>query len=193
MKKGQIIAVIALFLQFIVVLGHQEYLPGEGRIPYNKFYAERQLSDVKNFIGKDTRSYKVISLGIHPAISQYSGFYTVDGYSTNYPLSYKYEFRKIIAKELDKSPSTIIEYDNWGSWCYAFFGEQGFMQILNNTNRFPVIEHLDFDYDALKLMGGEYIISAAEINIVNNSRLEFLKAFDNYEDSFWNIYLYRVR
>lgn len=195
-KKGTMIATIAFFLQFLVVVTHQEYIPyeGSGRIPYNRFYSEKQFSDIRNHIGKDVRSYRVVSLGIHPAISQYNRFYTVDGYSTNYPLPYKTKFRRIIAGELNKSPSTAVEYDKWGSWCYTFFGEQGFMQILSNTNDYPKIQNLDYDFDTLKEMGGEYLLSAAEIETNSNPRLEFIKAFDNYQDSSnWNIYLYKVK
>lgn len=193
-QKGQIITVAALAIQLGVVIYFQEYNRGENLhcISYNKFYAERQFTDLKNFINKDTSSYRVISLGIHPAISQYNGFYTVDGYSTNYDMAYKLKFRRIIEKELDKSPSTKKEYDDWGSWCYAFFGENGFMQILTNINNYPTIEYLDYNYKALKEMGGEYIISATEINTVNNPQLTLLKKFDNYEDSYWKIYLYKV-
>lgn len=192
LRRGQIIVIIALVLQLVVVLIHQEYLPGEGRIPYKEFYAERQFSDIKNFIERDQKKYRVINIGIHPAISQYNGFYTVDGYSTNFPLSYKYKFRKIIEKELDKNPATEKVYDDWGCWCYAFAKDQGFQDILDNTNRYTTIDNLDYNYDLLKEMGGEYVISAAKIDIKNNSNLEFLKAFDNYEDSNWNIYLYKV-
>ena len=192
LKKGQLIAIIAMSIQFIIVIAHQEYLPREGRVPYNKFYAEHQFTDIKNFIGKDTKSYRVISLGIHPAISQYNGFYTVDGYSTNFPLSYKYKFRKIIEKELDKNTATKNVYDDWGSWCYAFSGEQGFQEILDNTNRYPTLKILDFNYELLKEMGGEYIISAAKIDVSNNPHLQLLKAFDNYDDSNWEIYLYQI-
>lgn len=195
MRKGQIIVIAALLIQFAVVLNFQEYRRGEDRhsIPFSKFYAEKQFSDIKEFIGKDVKSYRVISLGMHPAVSQYNGFYTVDGYSTNYDLSYKDKFRRIIEKELDKSPSTKKEYDDWGSWCYAFFGENGFMQILTNVNDYPTIEHLDFNYDALKEMGGEYIISAAEIDTEKNQQLVLLNKFDDYQDSYWKIYLYEVR
>ncbi|HCO68574.1 MAG TPA: hypothetical protein DIT04_12570 [Dysgonomonas sp.] len=193
-QKGQVIAIAALILQLGVVIYFQEHNRGENlhSIPYSKFYAEHQFTDVRNFIGKDADSYRVISLGIHPAIPQYNGFYTVDGYSTNYDLAYKLKFRKIIEKELEKSPSTKKEYDDWGSWCYAFFGENGFMQILNNTNDYPRIDHLDYNFEVLKEMGGEYIISAAEINTANNPQLTLLRKFDNYEDSYWKIYLYKV-
>lgn len=193
-KKGQIIVIAALLIQFGVTVYHQEYNRGESlhSIPYSKFYAEKQFTDIKKTIDRDIKSYRVISLGIHPAISQYNGFYTVDGYSTNYDLAYKIKFRNIIEKELDKSPSTLKEYDDWGSWCYAFFGENGFMQILNNTNRYPMIERLDFNYDTLKEMGGQYIISAAEINTDNNNRLSLIKRFDDNSNSYWKIYLYKV-
>ena len=64
--------------------------------------------------------YRVASIGIHPAIAQYNGFYTLDTYNNFYPLSYKHEFRKIIEKELEKNKKIRNYFDAWGGRCYFF-------------------------------------------------------------------------
>lgn len=41
------------------------------------------------------------------------GFYTVDGYSNNYPLEYKHRFREVIAAELEKNEEVRVYFDLW--------------------------------------------------------------------------------
>ncbi|MDA6131502.1 DUF6044 family protein, partial [Escherichia coli] len=58
-----------------------------------QFYAEEQFSAIKEYIGLPQEDYRVASIGLHPAIAQYNGFYTLDSYNNFYPLTYKYQFR----------------------------------------------------------------------------------------------------
>ena len=84
------------------------------------FFAKKQFSEIKNYINKPINSYRVASIGLHPSISLYNGFYTADGYFVNYPLEYKKKFRKIIEKELNKDKNLKSYYDNWGI-VYIYF------------------------------------------------------------------------
>jgi Protein of unknown function (DUF6044) len=157
-------------------------------LTFKEFYSEKQFKDIKSFIGKNQSSYRVISLGLHPAIAQFNGFYTLDGYICDYPLKYKHAFREIITGELDKDKGLKDYFDNWGSRCYAFTSATKRNFLESNHKK---IEQLDFNYDALKKLGGEFVISSAEINTQNNSRLKLLNIFIN-TDSYWKIYLYEV-
>src|SRR5699024_6619802 len=49
-----------------------------GTPTFKEFYAEDLFKDIQDYIGKDQSSYRVASIGLHPAISQYNGFYTLD-------------------------------------------------------------------------------------------------------------------
>ena len=60
------------------------------------------------------------SLGISPAPALMHGFYTVDGYSNNYPLEYKHRFREVIAPEIEKNEEVRVYFDTWGNRCYLF-------------------------------------------------------------------------
>ena len=178
-----------LLIQLGYVIKEQPYLKNHSNPTYKKFYAEEQFHDIRGFIGKDPSSYRVLSIWLHPAISLYNGFYTLDGFSANYPLSYKLQFRKIIEKELENNPTVF--FDVWGSRCYAYTRERGSSDV-SYDNDLPEIQHLGFDYDLIKEMGGQYILSAVEINTTNNPRLKLLKVFDNYKTSHWTVYLYEV-
>ena len=41
-----------------------------------EFYAEELFTEIKEHIGRPVEEYRVASVGLHPAIAQYNGFYT---------------------------------------------------------------------------------------------------------------------
>jgi len=113
-----------------------------------EFFAEKQFH-----IGLPVENYRVVSIGIHPTIAQYNGFYTLDTYNNFYPLSYKHEFRKIIEKELAKNKSIRTYFDEWGGRFYIFTDELGkhymFTKKLEKT-----IEKSAAKYRTIKKKGG---------------------------------------
>ncbi|NDV80155.1 DUF6044 family protein, partial [Dysgonomonas sp. 511] len=192
-KKGIYLCIVIILVQSVVLCKKQPYHIFQHESSYSHFFAKKQFDDIKKTIGRDASSYKIINIYLPPAISQYNGFYTLDGYSTNYPLAYKHKFRKIMEKELDKHPYNKFFFDTWGSWCYILPSEIYAWWLLNSyDNDLPSIQHLDLDYNLIKEMNGQYIISSTEINTDYNSRLRLMKIFDNYETSHWTIYLYEI-
>jgi hypothetical protein len=75
---------------------------------------------LKKGVGKPIQDYRVVSIGLHPAVAQYNGLYTLDTYNNFYPLSYKHQFLNIIAPELNKNKSLKSYFDLWGGRCYIF-------------------------------------------------------------------------
>lgn len=185
---GKQIVILILLMQFFYVLKQHELFKNRFGPTFRQFYAVEQFSEIKSFINKPQDSYQVMSLGLHPAISQYNGFYTLDGYFSNYALKYKHQFRTIISPELDKNMELKEYFDNWGSRCYAFSAELG-KDFLNPGKK--KIEHLDFNFDAFKNLGGDYIISSVEVDTVINDRVRLLQTF-NKDNGFWEIRLYEV-
>jgi Protein of unknown function (DUF6044) len=157
---------------------------------FKQFYATEQFEEIKNFIGLPQNQYKVASIGLHPAIAQYNGFYTLDTYNNFYPLSYKYEFRKIIENELEKSNKLKTYYDEWGSRCYIFVAELGKKYDFRKNSK-KVIKNLNLNTEAFKNMGGKYIFSSVPIQNAEQNQLTLLKTFD-HPDSVWRIYLYEA-
>ncbi|WP_252346559.1 DUF6044 family protein, partial [Listeria monocytogenes] len=195
-KKGnwwRKLAYVVVALQLVVVFANNSeiyYRTGNGSPSINQFYATEQMEEIKDYIGKPQSSYRVGSIGLHPSVSQESGFYTVDGYVNSYPLAYKRAFRKIIAGELDKSPVLEDYYDNWGNRCYIFSAELGKNYDFGKDSK-KHIKQLDFNSEAFKKVGGKYILSAVPIDNASEVGLQFEKAFDNKE-SYWKIYLYKA-
>ncbi|MBP2634333.1 MAG: hypothetical protein H6Q72_240 [Firmicutes bacterium] len=159
-------------------------------ISYGEFFADSLFQKVDNYIGRPKQDYRIASIGIYPAITQYHGFYTLDGRLNIYPLAYKHAFRQIIAKELDKNQFWRNYFDNWGITCYIFPAELEYYQIRKSYQL--KLKNLELDMQAFKNLGGEYILSAAEITNYQQNGLEFLQKFSE-EWSVWEVYLYRVR
>ncbi|WP_163151068.1 DUF6044 family protein [Anoxybacillus sp. MB8] len=180
----------AIASQLVVAMLFHEQIVYRDKPTFRAFYAEKQFEQVKRYIGKPLHTYRVVSIGMHPAIAQYNGFYTLDTYNNFYPLSYKHQFRKIIASELAKNKKLKQYFDEWGGRCYIFVDELGkhYMFTKQSNKR---IRHLKLHTDVLYDMGGRYVFSALPIDNAKENNLKLLRTFE-HDESAWNIYLYEV-
>lgn len=165
-------------------------------ISYGDYYALGVMEQVENYIREQTglaqEDYRVVSLGIDPAAALYGGFYCLDGYSNNYPLEYKHNFRRIIAPELEKSEYLKNYYDGWGNRCYIFSAEiPGYYRVEKGSFSY---QNIELNTEALKEMGGKYVLSAAYVENGSESGLALVReeAFETPE-SYYRIYLYEIR
>lgn len=192
-RLGKYLAAGLLVLQVgFLFYNNDEFTQRKLDVPsYKEFYAEHMHQEIARFIGKDQKDYRVVSIGMHPAITQYNGFYTLDGYVGTYPLEYKHEFRKIMAAELDKSPFYRDYFDHLGgSRCYLFVEKLMYNSMMTKDNHI-VIEELALDSAQLKKMGGRYVFSALEILNSQDIGLNLLQVFEE-PGSAWRVYLYEV-
>ncbi|MDP4163670.1 MAG: DUF6044 family protein [Bacillota bacterium] len=191
-RKWKVLVKVCLLLQIVVLFfGNPEVYYSYVHTPsFKEFYAVKQFDDIKNYIGKPQSSYRVASIGLHPAIAQYNGFYTLDTYNNYYPLAYKHEFRKIIAGELDKSSMLKKYFDDWGGRCYIFVNELGENYDFKKDSK-KTIQHLTLNIAQFKKMGGQYILSSVPILNSEETGLHFLRSFNNKESA-WKIYLYQA-
>ena len=162
-----------------------------GYISWESYYAEELMAQIENAIGREMSEYRVAHLGISPAPALMHGFYTVDGYSNNYPLEYKHAFRRVIAAELEQAPDTAVYFDTWGNRCYLFNSQTGNYWMLKKGNG-AQYEGLVFDMEALRELGCEYLLSGAEI--VDAERMGLIdRGYFETEDSYWGIWLYELQ
>lgn len=155
-----------------------------------EFFAVQQFNQIKEHIGLPQEEYRVASIGLHPAIAQYNGFYTLDTYNNFYPLSYKYKFRKIIEKELAKNKKIRIYFDEWGGRCYLFTAELGKHYMFKKSSK-KRLKNLELNLEPFKEMGGRYIFSAVPIDNAKENNLILDKVFKS-KASAWKIYLYKA-
>ena len=167
---------------------------GVGLMSWADYFAEDLMREIETAIfektGQVQEEYRVASLGMCPAVALEAGFYCIDGYSNNYSLEYKHEFRKIIEAELEKCQPMKGYFDDWGSRCYLFTEE--------SQNYYYLAKDADFRYEKLVLntekmkeMGCKYLFSAAEIEEGNANRLglELFGVFDT-EESYYRVWVY---
>jgi hypothetical protein len=153
-----------------------------------EFFAEEMFQEIDGYIGIPKEEYRIASIGIHPAISQYNGFYTLDTYNNFYPLTYKHQFRKIIEKELAKNKEVRRYFDKWGGRCYIFSAQLGKHYMIKKDSK-RHLKSLMLNTDAFKDMGGRYIFSALPIDNAKKNQLLLVKVFES-KRSAWKIYLY---
>ncbi len=165
-----------------------------GLMSWADYFAEDLMGEIETAIfekaGRTQEEYRVASLGMCPAVALEAGFYCIDGYSNNYSLEYKHEFRGIIEEELEKCPAMKGYFDDWGSRCYLFTEESQNYYYLAKDADFRY-EKLELDTGKMKEMGCEYLFSAAEIEEGNAERLglKLFGVFDT-EGSYYRVWVY---
>lgn len=155
---------------------------------YREFYSHDLFESIKEDIGY-TDEWSA-AYGLHPAILQYNGIATLDGYLGMYSQEYKEAFREVIAPALETAEGNRAYFDDWGARAYLFSG--------SDENTYVPYRDLGLtDYslqinpDAYKALGGHYIFSRIEIS--NREKLGLLlKGVYTHDSSPYTIYLYEV-
>lgn len=167
-----------------------------GLMSWAEYFAEDLMGEIDTAIyertGMTKEEYRVASLGMCPAPALEAGFYCIDGYSNNYSLEYKHEFRQIIERELEKSPGMGVYFDTWGSRCYLFTEESSNYYYRSKQDSFRY-ENLELNTDKMRELGCRYLFSAAEIAEKNADRMgmELLGVFET-EESYYRIWVYEL-
>ncbi|MFZ4058830.1 MAG: DUF6044 family protein [Ferruginibacter sp.] len=165
--------------------------------PFSNFYATDLFDTIKNTIGKPNNAYRVASFGIHPAVAQYNGMYTVDGYLNNYPLQYKQQFRKVIETDL-KLIHAQIGYTAWdfetvGHRCYLqnlAYNKQSNLQLpADKLNPLSSPQTVHWNFDALKNLGCNYIISTVALQPTTENAIQLIITTEN---SMYKLFLYQL-
>lgn len=187
---------MALIL-FMGIIGYQSVMAFEVREfsrpdspnTWHTYYAPELFDQIKKYLGKDPSTYRVGCIAFEPAIAIYNGLYTIDGYVTSYPLTYKRKFEKIIRKPILKDKENAKLFQGWGSKCYLFDGGESMLYFRRNAT----IKKLDLDMDAYAKIGGTYLLSSHRIEPMATvmKNLTFMHEFHD-PHTFWVMYLYRV-
>ncbi len=157
-------------------------------LTYEEFYSSKLFDTIKEDI--DYCGQWSVAYGFYPAVLEYNGINTLDGYLGYYPDYYKKEFRKIIEPALERVPDSKTYFDNWGARCYMYSGTYA-----SNVNAYRNYEFTDedlyIDLDAFKDWGGRYIFSRVELNNAEEVGLDLI---DEYSDksSPYTVYLYKT-
>ena len=177
---------------------------GYHKITWKSLYMEDVFEEIKEAINKEEdhhtnanseqyqNTYSVVSLGMYPSIPLYNGFTCADGYSNNYSLDYKKQFRKIIADELQKNEEAKRYFDDWGNRLYLVSSKYGFNSLLQKGQGYEFSD-LAFDMKAMSELGIRYIFSAAPIVDANELGMTLLSGSPfSSVTSYYEVWVYRI-
>ena len=157
-------------------------------LSYEEFYStglfEKAMEDL-GYCGQWSAAY-----GFHPAVLEYNGIATVDGYLGFYEQYYKDDFRKVIAPALERVPETKEYFDTWGARAYLYSGTD--LSIVAAVRDYQVTDHdIYIDVDAFKAIGGRYIFSRIEISNAQETGLTLAGVYTD-ENSPYTLYVYHT-
>ena len=157
-------------------------------VNYREFYSEELFEDIKKDIsynGEWSAAY-----GMHPAILQYNGIATVDGYLGMYPEEYKQQWIKIEEPAFANSPSLASYFEGWGARVSLYSG--------NDENTYAPLrtmevadERLMVNMDELKKLDLKYIFSRIKFSNEDDAGVTLKETFKS-ESSPYTIYVYET-
>lgn len=140
-----------------------EYFHGTevDELSYEQFYAADLFAKIKADIGY--QGEWAAAYGFHPAVLEYNGIATLDGYLGFYPQSYKEAFREVIAPALERVEATRIYYDDWGARAYLYSGTD--LSIVSATKTvYATDDRIYIDGSAFQNLGGVYLFSRIKLS-----------------------------
>jgi len=167
------------------IFGHEN-----DALNFREFYSTKLFNEIKEDLDYKTGEYSV-AYGMHPAILEYNGIYTLDGYLGFYPQNYKEAFREVIAPALDRMEPSRLYFDEWGARCYLYSGTD--LSIVMATKSMTGVTDNDIyiDAEALKKLGCKYIFSRIDISNADDAGIKLLKEY-KADSSPYTIYVYTI-
>ncbi len=156
-------------------------------LSYEQFYAVDLFEEIKADIGY--QGEWAAAYGFHPAVLEYNGIATLDGYLGFYSQQYKEDFRKIIAPALERVEATRIYYDDWGARAYLYSGTD--LSIVSATKTvYATDDHIYMDGEAFAALGGEYLFSRIKLSNAAEAGLSLLGEYTAADGSM-TVYAYK--
>lgn len=157
-------------------------------LDYEQFYAQDLFEEIKDktgYQGEWSAAY-----GFHPAVLEYNGIATLDGYLGFYSQQYKEDFRKVIAPALERVEASRIYYDDWGARAYLYSGTD--LSIVSATKTVYATDYdIYIDAQAFRALGGRYIFSRLKLTNAEEAGLRFLDSY-TARDGSCTVYVYEV-
>lgn len=158
-------------------------------LSYEQFYAVDLFEEIKADIGY--QGEWAAAYGFHPAVLEYNGIATLDGYLGFYSQQYKEDFRKIIAPALERVEATRIYYDDWGARAYLYSGTD--LSIVSATKTvYATDDHIYMDGEAFRALGGKYLFSRIKFSNAEEAGLSLLGEY-TARDGSMTVYTYTCK
>ena len=174
----------------------QFYRAGHDGVPtdnltYGDFYATELFEHVREDMGYDARDFAA-AYGFYPAVLQYNGISTIDGYLGYYPLAYKELFRKVIAPALDRMEVHRDYFDRFGARCMLYSGTDETMGMQFRSMQGMTGTDICVDTKALRDLGCRYIFSRVKLTNADETGLSLTHSYEG-DDQPFPVYVYVVQ
>ncbi len=164
------------------ILKHKE----TSTVNYNEFYSEELFAKILEDIHYN--SEWSAAYGMHPAVLNYNGVATVDGYLGMYSQDYKEKWTSVIEPALNGSPSLKSYFDGWGARVSLYSGSDentyAPLRVMELSDKRLVV-----NMDELKSLDCKYIFSRIEFSNADENGLTLHGVYTD-ETSPYTIYLY---
>ncbi len=155
---------------------------------YNEFYSTKLFDKIKADIGYDDEW--AAAYGMHPAVLDYNGIATLDGYLGMYSQEYKEKWEKVIAPALEGSPYFENYFMNWGARVCLYSGSDENTYV--HTRNVKFTDHrLMADIAELKSLDCKYIFSRVKFTNEDEIGLTAPRVYEG-EGSPYTIYVYEL-
>jgi len=158
---------------------------------FGEFYSKELFDDIKKDLAYSENEWSV-AYGMHPAILEYNGISTLDGYLGFYPQDYKEKFRKVIEPALSKNPDSKVYFDEWGARCYLYSGTDATIVMATKSMAGVTDNNIYIDSEALKDMGCKYVFSRIDIANASEAGLVLFKEYSG-NTSPYTVYVYELK
>lgn len=166
------------------VIKHKE----TSTVNYNEFYSAELFEKIKDEIGYNGEWSA--SYGFHPAILNYNGIASVDGYLGMYAQEYKDKWTRVIEPAFENSPSLSSYFLGWGARVNLISAsDENTYAPLRVMD--PQDKRLVADMEELKSLDCKYIFSRFEISNADEIGLELIGSYTD-ESSPYTIYVYEL-
>lgn len=157
-------------------------------VNYNEFYSAELFEKIKSEIGYEGEWSA--SYGFHPAILNYNGIASVDGYLGMYDQEYKDEWTRVIEPAFPGSPSLADYFLGWGARVNLISASDE-----NTYAPLRVMELSDTrlvaDMEELRSLDCRYIFSRIEFSNASEAELDLVGTFTD-DSSPYTIYVYEL-
>lgn len=155
-------------------------------VNYNEFYSTKLFDKILNDI--DYNGEWSAAYGLHPAVLNYNGVATVDGYLGMYSQDYKEKWTRVIAPALEGSPSLKSYFVGWGARVSLYSGSDentyAPLRVMElNDNRLVV------NMDELRSLDCKYIFSRIEFSNSDELGLTLVGSYTD-DSSPYEIFVY---
>ncbi len=164
------------------VLKHKE----TSTVNYNEFYSTELFEKILDDI--DYNKEWSAAYGMHPAVLNYNGVATVDGYLGMYSQDYKEKWASVIEPALEGSPSLKSYFDGWGARVSLYSGSDentyAPLRVMELTDNRLIV-----NMDELKSLECKYIFSRIEFSNADENGLTLIGTYTD-DSSPYTIYVY---